>query len=307
MKQFVRDYLTFNKRERNGVFVLISIITGLLLYLNVSDSLYKTPPSDLAKMEKESDMLNAAFAPSEMHGREVLVQPMKTKLGEKIIAERFDFDPNELSEDDWKRLGLTEKQIRTITNYKSKGGKFKKKEDLKKIYGIKPELYASLEPHIVLQAAPAVFENGKVEGPKVPASLKVATLVDLNTADSAQLTTIKGIGPFYAKTIIKYRDQLGGFYSKEQLKEVWKFDQEKYNAIEKYVTVGLELVKKININTCTAEELKMPYIKWNVANAIVNYRKQHGLFKSIEDIKLTDLVDDETLRKIAPYLTIGDL
>ncbi|MDF2435630.1 MAG: hypothetical protein K0Q95_6 [Bacteroidota bacterium] len=305
MKQVVRDYLTFNKRERNGVFVLISIITVLLIFLNVSENFHDTPPADLVKFGKELDVLNAAISGKpEVNGEEILVEPMRTKLGEKQIAERFDFDPNELTDEQWKRLGLSDKQIRTIKNYRSKGGKFKKKEDLKKIYGMKPELYASLEQHIQIEPAPAVFENGKVEGPRATAAVKAPDLLDLNAADSAMLTTVKGIGPFYAKTIVKYRNSLGGFHSKEQLMEVWKFDQEKFNSIEKLVFVDPASVKKININKCEAEDLKSPYIKWNVANAIVNYRKQHGKFKTIQDIQQTDLVDDETLRKIAPYLIV---
>ena len=96
----------------------------------------------------------------------------------------------------------------------------------------------------------------------------------------------------------------GGFFNKEQLMEVWKFDQEKYDGVQQFVEVNPASIKKININTCTAQELKHPYIKWNIANAIVNYRTIHGKFKTIEDIKKTDLVDEETLRKIAPYLTL---
>jgi len=86
--------------------------------------------------------------------------------------------------------------------------------------------------------------------------------------------------------------------------EIWKFDKEKFDMVEKYISVDPAAVRKININTCEAEALRSPYISWNVANAIVNYRKQHGKFKTIEEIQRTDLVNDETLRKIAPYLSV---
>jgi competence protein ComEA len=97
---------------------------------------------------------------------------------------------------------------------------------------------------------------------------------------------------------------LGGYHAKEQLMEVWKFDQEKYDAIEKYVTVDASKVKKININTCTAKELKHPYIDWKLANGIINYRSKHGNFHTLEDIKKTDLLNDETFIKIVPYLSM---
>jgi competence ComEA-like helix-hairpin-helix protein len=305
MKQIVRDYFTFNKRERNGVFVLIAIITGLLVYLNISENFQEPQKVDVSRFIREIDSLNAMQPESpgeDLH--ENAVKSLRPDNNSTSIAERFVFDPNNLPAADWKRLGFTEKQIKSIKNYEEKGGKFRKKEDLKKMYCIKPEQYASLERYIEIQPAPSVFENGKVAAPKAPAAEFAPKIVELNSADSAMLTTVKGIGPFFAKQIIKYRNSLGGFHSKEQLMEVWKFDAEKFAAVEKFVSVDPAKVRKININTCEAEALKTPYIKWNVAKAIVNYRKQHGKFKTIEEIKNTDLVDGETLRKIAPYLTV---
>jgi competence protein ComEA len=314
MKQIIRDYLTFNKRERNGVFVLVTIIVILLVYLNISERFITTEINDLSKFTKQMDSLNLFLeANTEIEQPEIREGSLPVQKTFAQRVERFKFDPNDLSVEDWKRLGLLEKQIGTIKKYQAKGGKFRKKEDLKKMYCIKEELYTSLEPYIQIQSANATFENGQVrtnvnatslnEPTKaVSPSLKIAGIVELNSADSAMLTTIKGIGAFYAKAIIKYRNSLGGFHSKEQLLEVWKFDQEKLSSIEKYISIDLSKVRKININTCTSEQLKIPYVKWNVANAIVNYRKQHGTFKTIEDIKNTDLVDDELLRKIAPYL-----
>jgi competence ComEA-like helix-hairpin-helix protein len=127
-------------------------------------------------------------------------------------------------------------------------------------------------------------------------------LVELNSADSLTLIKIRGIKGFYSKKIIEHREELGGYASKEQLMELYKFDKEKFDAVEKYVTVDISKIKKININTCTAKELKHPYLNWNAVNGIISYREKHGKFKNIEDIKKTDLVDDETYRKIAPYL-----
>jgi competence protein ComEA len=308
MKQIVRDYLTFNKRERNGVFILVMIITILLIYLNVSENFQETKHTDVTSFVRELDSLNAietTYSASDQEKGSGALQVTRPDL--KKTTERFGFDPNHLPEQDWKRLGLSEKQVRAIRNYESKGGKFRKKEDLKKMYCIKPELYASLEPYIRIMPAQAVSENGKVTDSQ-PATISpapaVRAKVELNGADSATLTTVKGLGPFFAKMIIKYRNSLGGFYSIEQLLEVWKFDQEKFRAVEAFIIVDPELVRKININTCQAEQLKSPYVKWNVANAIVNYRKQHGKFKTIDEIQRTDLVDDELLRKIAPYLIV---
>jgi competence protein ComEA len=311
MKRFIRDYFTFNKRERNGVFILLSIITILIIYLNISDKFIKTEPVDFSKFENEINVFNALIKSTNDSTRGEKYKnntPAETTIGYvNLNGERFNFNPNNLPEKDWKRLGLNDKQIHMIKNYEAKGGKFRKKEDVKKIYCIKEELYSSLEPFIKI---PTSLDDNTTTLVSVSSKLTVSnpksviSLVEINAADSAQLTKLKGIGAFFAKTIINYRNSLGGFVSKEQLMEVWKFDKEKYDGIEKYITVDASKVKKININTCDAKQLKNPYINWNTANAIVNYRLKHGKYKAVEDIKKTDLVDDEMLHKIARYLII---
>lgn len=307
MKQIIRDYLTFNKRERNGVFVLIVIITLMIIYLNVSEKFVKKEKIDFSKFENEIDSANAISQLTDsklgIAGQQKYISIKSASIKEEQVSERFNFDPNNLPEADWKRLGLSSYQIKTIKNYESKGGTFRKKDDVKKMYCIKEDLYLSLEPYIKIPAEnkpTAKFTESKT----ITVDPITKSLIELNSADSATLTTIKGIGPFFAKIILKYRNSLGGFYDKKQLMEVWKFDQEKFDDVEKYITVDPSKIKRININSCEADQLKTPYLKWNQANAIVSYRKQHGKFKTIDEIKLTDLVDDETLRKIAPYLIL---
>jgi competence protein ComEA len=301
MKQIIRDYLTFNKRERNGIFVLLAIMLALLIYLMIADKCIRHEKMDFTQFEKEIQVLHATVDTKKSNMQLETINKKVSAVSSVVIAsERFAFNPNHLPEADWKKLGLTDKQIHSIKNYESKGGTFRKKEDVKKMYTIPQELYTSLEPYIEIPVEEKKTAS-KTEDRKIPIpELKV---MELNSADSLQLTTIKGIGPFYARTIIQYRKALGGYHAKEQLMEVWKFDREKYDALEKYLTVDASKVKKININTCTAEELKHPYINWKMANGIINYRIKHGNYQAIEDIKKTDLLNDETFLKIVPYLS----
>ena len=316
MKNIFRDFLTFNKRERNGVFILTGIICALVLYLNISSNFVSDEQVDFTKFDNDVKAFQTSVKEKENYS-DYNNRPSPVNVEqENKKTERFIFNPNNLSRQDWSRLGLSDKQIDVIKKYESKGGKFRKKEDIKKMYCIKKEQYESLEPFIEIsspaeksrreETTKAIFQNGKVESAILSPTPKKEsyTVVELNAADSTMLTTIKGIGPFYAKNIIKYRNSIGGFVTKEQLLEIWKFDQEKLDAIEKYIDIDESKIKKININTCEAADLKNGYIKWNVANAIVNYRKNHGKYKSVDEIKKTDLVDEETYRKIVPYLVI---
>ena len=312
MKQFIRDYLTFNKRERNGLLVLLTIITLLIVYLNISDGFIKHEKIDFTKFEKEivifkasekfiKDSVKQANENKYTYRKEVHEQAV---IAEKRSPEYFDFNPNNLPENNWQRLGLTDKQIHTIKNYETKGGKFRSKEDVKKMYCIPEKQYLSLEPYIQIPSEKKTLPNFKSQKIENKYSNNENIIVEINTADSALQTKVKGIGPFYAKTIVKYRNLLGGFATKEQLMEMWKFDSVKFAGIEKCIIVDPTEIKKININTCTAAQLKHPYINWNVANAIFNYRVKHGNYSTLQDIKKTDLVDDKTYRKIVPYLTL---
>src|SRR4051812_30775121 len=135
MKQFFRDYFTFNKRERNGVFILISIITVLVFYLNISSNFVSEKPVDFTKFEDDVKQFKASLQESVDSGahneRKYAVPSIADKMT-STKAERFNFDPNNLSDTDWKRLGLSAKQIHSIKNYETKGGKFRTKQDVKK-------------------------------------------------------------------------------------------------------------------------------------------------------------------------------
>jgi len=130
------------------------------------------------------------------------------------------------------------------------------------------------------------------------------TIIEINGADSAHLTQIDGVGPAFAKRIIYYRERLGGFVDKEQLKEVFGMDDLKYNEIKDQVKVDPSRIHKININTITFDKLRlMPYLSYKQVSAVVEYRKQHGNYTSIADVKNIAIIDDGILRKIGPYLS----
>lgn len=308
MKNFIRDYFTFNKRERNGVFVLLSIITILIVWFSISNKFIESEQTDFSKFESEIEKFNLAIQSSKdsavSNQKNIQTNFEKTKLAKtKPEIELFEFDPNNLSDENWKKLGLSNKQILTIRNYENKGGKFKVKEDFKKMYCISAKQYAQLEDYIKIKAV-IKEQTDEHLNKSVFTNKGVVSILELNSVDSIQLIKLKGIGGYFANKIIKYRNLLGGFFEKEQLMEVWNLNGEKYNEIQEYVTIDISKVKKININSCTVQELKHPYLKWNQINAIVNYREKHGKYKAVDEIKRTDLVDDETLRKIAPYLTV---
>ena len=128
-------------------------------------------------------------------------------------------------------------------------------------------------------------------------------IIELNAADSAKLTGLRGIGPAFAMRIIRYRDRLGGFYWKEQLKEVFGLDSAAYAGLQAQVKVDPSQVKKILINKVTFEGLShFPYLTYKQMNAIINFREQHGAYSSIDDMKNIAILDKGILSKIEPYI-----
>jgi DNA uptake protein ComE-like DNA-binding protein len=291
--------------------VLITIIALEVLYLNFSDILIRSEVVDFAQFEKQVQTLEAALQ-NENHKNNL--EKENAGIDESVlnknalIATYFIFNPNNLSIADWQRLGLSEKQIHVIKNYEAKGGKFLTKLDVKKMYCISQKQYLQLEPYISIPPYQSNSAVHDVQSTVLSFQSKIknskSVIVELNTADSTQLEQLKGIGAFYANAIIKLRNSLGGFVAKNQLLELWKFDESKLKLIEENITVDVTKVKKKNINILTSKELKHPYLKWNQVNAIVNYKNKHGNYRSVEEIRNTDLIDEETFLKISPYLTV---
>lgn len=134
--------------------------------------------------------------------------------------------------------------------------------------------------------------------------LKSGETIEMNTADSAALTRIHGVGPSFARRIVAYRKKLGGFISKEQLKEVYGLDADKLAEISGEIRVDGSRVNKISVNTIDFEQLRhFPYLSYKQANAIIQYRAQHGNYSSINDMRPIAILNEDILRKIAPYIT----
>ena len=210
----------------------------------------------------------------------------------------FEFNPNNLSIEKWREIGLPDKIIQTIKNYEKSGGKFYKKKDLKKIYGITENIYTALQSYIIIP-------EDTVRMAKFYADTSKQFVLEINSADTSDLVKLKGIGRYYAGRILKYRELLGGYYAKEQLLEVYGMDSTRYNGFINFVLVNPDSVIKININKASIKDLiKHPYIEFYIAKSLVIYREKNGKFNSLDEIIDVDLVYKELQSKLVPYFTL---
>ena len=298
-----RDYFSFNKVERNGIMVVVAIIVIVLAMPYLIKVTFKDNSQDFLRFAKDIDQFEKSLkhaADSLNEARRLDFQQMDKSVAENKLSP-FPFNPNNLPSEQWSKMGLKDWQIKVIKKYESKGGKFFKKEDFKRMFCISPSEYEILEPYINIPEQKLEYADRKPELKET----KKRVLVDLNTADSAALLTLYGIGPSFAKRIIKYRTLLGGFYSKSQLLEVYGFDQDRFDKIEAYCEVSPDAIKKINVNKVRTDELKKhPYFDYYTAKAIVDQRIILGRYTTLQQIAEIPLIHADLFDKVKNYLVI---
>lgn len=274
----------------NGIIVLYSILFLLLIAPVFIPFFIPEQPVDFSRFEE-------AMRQMELNNQ----QEKDTAFHQKteFPANLFPFDPNQLPASEWKKLGLSDKQVAVIKNFEAKGGRFYKKEGLKKIYGISNKEYESLEPYISIKSV-------EKKSPEIIAKKEPKyESIEINTVDSVSLVALPGIGPILASRIIKYREKLGGFYTLSQLKEVYGLDSLKFNSLLNRIHLNITVIDLIDINTVTLEQLKRhPYCSFRIAKVLINYRDQHGPFTKVEDIKACKALTEEEYLKLKPYLII---
>lgn len=198
----MKNYFDFSKKERVGVILLSTLLIVLTIILNVGKR--QSLPDGLTVNMQNIEYLQLE-GDIEYEDKEIDFQHEENQL----ILEPF--DPNKLNQSDWEGLGFSQKQAESIISYKNRFGPFRKKEDFKKIYVVSDEKYDELKSYIVFEVESIAEQNTEQLEKK---------LISINSATAENLSTIPGIGPVYAERIVKFRDKLGGFVSKNQLNQL---------------------------------------------------------------------------------------
>ena len=213
----------------------------------------------------------------------------------KIRSELFTFDPNTSSDQDFLRLGLSEKQIQTIRNYQSKGGSFRRQADFLKIYGISQSQKDALSSYVT------IAEKGKAIAENKPPLSEI--YLEINATDSIELMKLPGIGNKLSKRIVRYRDLLGGFYSLAQLKEVYGLSEKAIQQMEQTVKVDPAKVRKVDLNFADWNELaRHPYIQKNLARQIIKFRTKYGSIHEPSVLRDSMILNMVEYTRLKPYL-----
>lgn len=146
---------------------------------------------------------------------------------------------------------------------------------------------------------------GKPAQPRPAYIRKRPAVVDINAADTAVFIALPGIGPVLAARIVLFREKLGGFHSVGQIGEVYGLPDSVFRRLQPWLRCDSAVVRKIPLNTAEKDRLAAhPYIGWGEAKAIINYRRQHGPFRSLAALNRIVALDTAVLEKIRPYLSV---
>lgn len=311
-----KDFFYFSKGQRIGIIVLIALISLALianytlpLFFPVYDNDGTAFLNEAEKFKKSlvsRDSLRQADWQHKYEEKQRLYEEKYKQypsyssnktFDKKTTYTLFPFDPNSVDSATFVRLGLKPFIASNILKYRKSGGMYRTSADFAKVYGIFPDKFKELEPYIkISEIKQAKNENAIAKRSDI--------MVELNSADTTLLMQVKGIGRGYAKGIVRFRQQTGGFVSVDQLGEIFGMRPENLEKIRPFCKVNPDLVQKIKVNIASVERLKThPYINFYQARAIYELRRKKGKLKDINDLKALSEFTPEALNKLKYYLS----
>lgn len=268
--------------------------------------IYGLKATDYERLEKYITLENTGGFSQKNYGTPPQYKDYNNAKNTPRTIELKTFDPNTATENELLGFGLEEKTVKVLLKYREKGGVFRTKEDLKKVYGLSDIDFLRINQYVqiaenqfVAKERAATTPNGTL--PKKAENAGMVT-IDLNRANLDDFLVLRGIGRTFAARIIEHRERLGGFSSLNQLKEVYGLPDSTLHSIIPSLRLTASPYRKILVNKSTIEELIHPYLSRKQAEVIVRYRVNHGSFKNMEDLKKTGILTDIMVEKLQAYI-----
>ena len=318
----LREFFYFNKSDRKVILIVLlvtAICTGAFFLAGSGNG----ESNELVAADSITDQ---SYGDSSRHGRYQYHRGYRSHGGssdrggyyavEGRKKERFYFDPNTADSTQLLRLGLQPWQVRNIYKYRAKGGIYRTPRDFAKLFGLTAKEFRELEPYIRISSdyAPAAEVYASADSHTAssassdvsdadrtlrPRKLKEGETIPINSSDTAMLRRVPGIGSYFARNIVRYRERLGGFVSLSQLSEIDGLPPD----VAKYFDIDGTAVRKINVNKLSIDQLRRhPYINYYQAKAIAEYRRMHGPLKSLQQLSLLRDFPEEEILRLEPYV-----
>jgi len=247
------------------------------------------------------------------------------EIQQEEIRKPIPFDPNKADSLTLLYNGLKPWQIKNLMKYRAKGGRYRSSEDFRKLYGLTDSAFLTLRPYIRIDSSEWIARRDSLNAlrherdslrhladslrrdslfGKVYRHPKCDTIIELNSADTSDLQYIRGIGPSYARQIIRQRHLLGGYVSPEQIREIEGLKLLDFDSIIPHLTANPDSVHPMRVNYYSVEKLKNhPYLTFTQAKAIYTLRRNKLKLRSMEELRQLDCLSDSLLQKLSPYLS----
>lgn len=296
--QLHRQEFSFSRKNRLGLLCLSILLLLLILLRLLLPRLMEGP--DQSRQQALQDAWTAFLLRDSMRQSKSSQRSEPFKAANALPVKLFFFDPNIADSTTLLQLGFQPRTIASLIRYRNKGGRFRQKEDLKKLYTLSDDTYQRIEAYVRIEAHATRYPES---GPTSPTT-SVREKIELNTAKPEQLMKIIGIGPVLSARIVRFRDALGGFFELAQVQEVYGLPDSTFQTVAAQCRVDQSHLVRLNLHTASEIELsKHPYIDRKLAAALVRLRSKETI-REIGQLKALALINDEKYRKIAPYLSV---
>lgn len=321
--------------RRALMFIMVAalgVLGGMLLERHLAGRERVASISEIKGLSTESLNPSLSSSPTPVpspvgrgNSPSALPPPLPVPSGVGTGVRPSSFDPNTADSATLVAAGLKPWQARNIIRYRARGGRYHRVEDLKRLYGMTPELYERLAPYVRIDKRFRPYSDEELEADRrrweaeraerearhdslarrYPRQEKFEELVelDLNSVDTATLKRVPGIASYRARQIIRYRERLGGYVSTAQLAEIEGFPA---NELEAWFKVEPGSVRRIDLNRASVQEMgRHPYIGFERARAIESYRRNQGRLNSLDDLSLLQAFTPEAMERMRPYVDFG--
>ena len=303
-----KDFFYFSRGQRTGIIILIGLILCTVALNALLPLFYSKKAPDGTDFLNEAHDFQRAMVSRDSLRQIARAEKYKKEYNQKYFHQKssntyslFKFDPNKADSVTLTNLGIKNYIASNILKFRRKGGVFKTKESFAKVYGLTPEKFSELEPYI--EITPTLADR-KDTLRSIVKTENAHVIVELNSADTTELMKVVGIGRFYAKAIVRFRQQTGGFVNIDQLHELYGMTDQNFNKISPYCHINTALVQKIKVNTASTERLNVhPYLNFYESKAIYEYRRRKGKLQGIQELRNINELSSETVGKIEPYLS----
>jgi competence protein ComEA len=300
--QFIKSHFEVNRHQT------LSIIFGIGIFLVVLVSILII---DTVSDKKSANLIVKEYANLDLTLSKIKTTKFKKK---KAIAKKTNhqiFNPNNASLEVLMSNGISKYTAQNLINFRNKGKVYETKEELLKVYGMTEEVYETISPFIdlpskederVYSTYERIYEPDEIdEDVKKIYKPKQIEAFDINTATKEELIQIRGIGEVFANRILKYRTGLGGFYEINQAKNTYGLADSTFQELIKYAEV-IKMPLKIKINEIEVKDWQNNILKSYQKRAVIAYRKQHGNYESLDDLKKIKIINSEDIEHLKHYI-----